>query len=244
MMNYFLTIKYDGTNYAGWQIQNNAITVQQTVANAVKILTKKEINLIGSGRTDAGVHSLGQVANFRIDEKLDLHKFQHSMNALLPNDISIAEMREVEESFHARFDARSRSYLYLISRLKSPFYYKYSHYYPRISKIDFKTLNKISSALLGEHDFTSFSKKNSEPEDKRCTVNEIHWREGKEISIFHIKANRFLHGMVRTVVGTILFAAENGHDEKYILNVLDKKNREAADESVPAKGLFLFKVRY
>ncbi|MBI5730739.1 MAG: tRNA pseudouridine(38-40) synthase TruA [Ignavibacteriales bacterium] len=244
MNNYSLKIQYDGTNYAGWQIQNNAISIQQKIIDAIEVILKEKVNLIGSGRTDTGVHALGQVANFRTESELDLYRFRYSLNSILPNDISILKMEKVDESFHARFDAKERSYIYLFSDHKSPFYNNYSYYLPSISKFDFKYLNKISKVLLGNHDFTSFSRKNIEIEDKTCDVKEIIWHKGKTISTFYISANRFMHGMARTIIGTLLFAAEKKLGEDYLLEVLEQKNREEADESVPAKGLFLFKVRY
>jgi tRNA pseudouridine38-40 synthase len=242
--NYKLIVQYDGTNYAGWQVQNNAVTIQQKIIEAIETITKEKVNLIGSGRTDAGVHSLGQTANFKINKELDVFKFQYSLNSILPDDISVNKIEKVNESFHARFDAKSRSYLYLFSCNKSPFYYKYSNNFHSIEKVNFEYLNKISKIFMGEHDFTSFSKKNVELDDKKCNVSEIHWKKGKELSYFYITANRFLHGMVRTIIGTLLNAANNKLDEKYLLDVFELKNREEAEESVSAKGLFLFKVRY
>jgi tRNA pseudouridine38-40 synthase len=242
--NYKLLIQYDGTDYSGWQIQDNAPTVQQKIIDAIQVIIKEKVNLIGSGRTDSGVHALGQVANFKIESELDTYKLKYSLNAVLPDDISILEIEKAEESFHSRFDAKKRSYIYLFNYNKSPFYKKYSYHYFPITKLDFIYLNKISKSLTGEHDFTSFSKKNTEVEDKTCNVSEIVWHKGKELSVVYISANRFLHGMVRTIVGTLLHAAQNNLDENYLINILDRKNREAAKESVPAKGLFLYKVGY
>lgn len=244
MPNYKLIIQYDGTNYAGWQIQKNAVTVQQKITDAIEIITKEKINLIGSGRTDTGVHALGQVANFKSSEKLDLYKFQYSLNSLLPNDISIITSEEINENFHARFNAKDRSYFYLISKIKSPFYDKYSFRLPFVSEVDVDYMNKISRALLGRHDFTSFARKNAEIENKMCQIQEIHWKDKKDFLLFFIRADRFLHGMVRTIVGTLLKSAEKKTDENYILELLNKKDRETAGEAVPAKGLFLYKVRY
>ena len=244
MNNYKLIIQYDGTDYAGWQIQNNAVTIQQTILDAVKVITKEEVNLIGSGRTDSGVHAFGQVANFKTELNLDLAKFAYSLNSILPREISIKNIEQVPESFHARFDAKRRSYFYLFAHGKSPFYYKYSWRYPNILNYNFNELNKMSKVMLGEHDFTSFSRKNSDTENRVCIISEIWWRKGEDFSTFFITANRFLHGMVRTVVGTLLKAAENNYNENYLVDILNKKDREEADESVPARGLFLFKVRY
>lgn len=244
MNNYKLIIQYDGTEYAGWQIQNNVVTVQQKIVDAIEVITKERVNLIGSGRTDTGVHAFGQAANFRIERELDISKFRYSLNAILPKDISVKEITLVDDSFHARFDAKSRSYIYLFTQNKSPFYYKFSWNHPPLTKLGFNSLNDLSSALKGEHDFTSLSKKNSEVENKICNIDAIWWRRGKDLSMFYITANRFLHGMVRTIVGTLLFAAENNLNKNYLFELLEKKNREEAEESVPAKGLFLFKVRY
>ncbi|KAF0215969.1 MAG: tRNA pseudouridine38-40 [Ignavibacteria bacterium] len=244
MNNYKLIIQYDGTNYSGWQKQNGVPTVQEIINNAIEKILKEKINLIGSGRTDAGVHAWGQVANFRTEKEINLFQFQYSLNSILPNDISVKASEKVDENFHARFDAKKRSYIYLFSKTKSPFYYKYSNHNHLIFDYDFGYLNKISQALLGEHDFTSLSRRNSDVENKVCNVSEIYWRKGKVIAAFYISADRFLRGMVRATVGTLLETAKEKRDEKFLIELLEKKNREEAGESLPAKGLFLYKVRY
>lgn len=243
-MNAKLTIQYDGTDYSGWQIQNNAPSIQQKITDAIEIITKEKVNLIGSGRTDSGVHALGQVANFKSNLELDCERIKYSLNAILPKNIAIINCEKVHDDFHARFDAVSRSYLYFFINNKSPFYMPYCNFMPTLFKMDFDKLNKISKVLLGEHDFTSLSKKNEIIENKKCVIHEINWRRGKEISIFHVRANRFLHGMVRTIIGTLLFTIQNGLNEEYLLDVIAQQNREAAAESVDSKGLFLYKVRY
>ncbi len=242
MLNYKLNIQYDGTNYAGWQVQENAVTVQQKITEAIKILTKENINLVGSGRTDAGVHALGQVANFRVENELDIYRFRHSLNSVLPKDISVTDMRAAGENFHARFDAKKRCYIYLISKIKSPFYNLYSWQYHEA--IDILMLNELSGKLIGVHDFTSFARKSTETENKTCEIFQIRWRESKDILLFFIEADRFLHGMVRTIIGTILQASKNNENEKYLFDILNSKDREAAGEAVPARGLFLYKVKY
>jgi tRNA pseudouridine38-40 synthase len=240
--NYKLLIQYDGTNYAGWQIQENAVTIQQIISNSINKILKVDVNLIGSGRTDTGVHALGQIANFRTEVEIDIYRFKHSLNSILPFDISIIEMNKIDPSFHSRFDAKKRSYIYLITQQKSPFYKNYSYFYP--SKLDINKLNSISKAFIGENDFTSFSKKNSDVENKNCTVYDLHWRIQNSLIIFYIQANRFLHGMVRTIIGTLLKAQEMDNPEMFIENVFKAQNREKAFESVPSKGLFLYKVEY
>jgi tRNA pseudouridine38-40 synthase len=241
LRNYKLIVQYDGTNYAGWQIQENAITVQEKIKDATEILTKEKVNLIGSGRTDTGVHALGQVANFKVQNEVDIFRFKHSLNAILPKDISIKHIERTSESFHSRFDAKKRSYIYIISKIKSPFYYPYSWYYHE--PIDILKLRELSAMLKGKFDFTSFSRKNTEIENKVCEIFQITWRETKELIIFYIEADRFLHGMVRTIIGTILRLHREESGRK-LQEILELKDRETAGEAVPAQGLFLYKVKY
>ncbi len=244
MFNYKLIVQYDGTSFAGWQSQKNAKTVQGVLKEKIELLTKEEINIIGSGRTDAGVHALGQVANFRTEKKLDLFKFSRSLNAVLPKSIAVTGITEADENFHARFDATSRSYLYFFTHKKSPFYDKYSWLNPQIAEYDLDKLNEISKTLLGKRDFTSFAKNKTETKNKVCEVKSIRWRRNKFMTIFYIEANRFLHGMVRAIIGTLLDAYESENPEKFLLDILEAKDRTAASGAAKAKGLFLFKVKY
>jgi tRNA pseudouridine38-40 synthase len=242
MFNYKLTIQYDGTNYAGWQIQHNAQSVQEVIKSSIQQILQEEVNLIGAGRTDAGVHALGQVANFVLNEDLDLFKFKYSLNAVLPNDISITNIEPVEEKFHSRFDAKKRAYIYLISNQKSPFFYRYSYFY--YAELDSQKLNELSSILIGSKDFTSFSKNNPDVQNKICEVYDVRWRKEKNLFIFYIEANRFLYGMVRAIVGSLLKAYSSEEGIKYLEKIFIQANRDAAADAVPAKGLFLNKVKY
>lgn len=242
MKNYKLIIQYDGTKYAGWQIQKNSDTVQERITNALEILTKEKINLIGSGRTDSGVHAIGQVANFRTENEINIYRFKHSLNSMLPFDISIKAMEDVDVNFHSRFDAKKRSYFYLISVSKSPFYQNYSYFYHK--KIDIKKLNQLSKSFIGEKDYTSFSRKTPEQENKTCCVYAAQWRTKGDITFFYIQANRYLHGMVRAITGTLLKAQELNYSESFIEEIFQSNNRDKAFDSVPAKGLFLYKVEY
>ncbi len=234
-------IQYEGTNYAGWQIQKNATTVQEIIINAIEIIIKDKVNLIGSGRTDAGVHALGQVANFKTEDTIDVFKFQHSLNAILPKDISVLKTENVPVEFHSRFDAKRRSYIYLISKMKSPFYSNYSYYYHH--KINCTVLNELSKGLPGKKDFTSFARQNTDTKNKICNIYEAYWKERGSLVFFKIEADRFLHGMVRTIVGTLLNIAK-GNSTESIENIFEVKKRSAAGEAAPAKGLFLYKVKY
>lgn len=242
MFNYKITIQYDGTRYAGWQFQENATSIQEVISNSIKQILQEEINLIGAGRTDAGVHALGQVANFELSKELDLFKFKYSLNSVLPDDISIANIEPVDEKFHARFSAKKRSYIYLISNQKSPFFDHYS--YTLFSDFNQDKLNELSSALIGTQDFTSFCKINTEVQNKICEVYEVRWRKQKNFFIFYIEANRYLYGMVRAIVGSLLKAYSSEEGMNYLKNIFNQKDRNAAADAVPAKGLFLYKVKY
>jgi tRNA pseudouridine38-40 synthase len=240
--NYKLIIQYDGTNYAGWQIQDNAETIQGKITEAINTIIKEDVTLTGSGRTDTGVHALGQTANFRTEQELDLFRFTHSLNGILPRDISIINAEKTDENFHARFDAKRRSYVYIITKYKSPFYDSYSYFYH--SEINCDGLNELSKNILGEKDFTSFARKNTETKNKICKVYNAAWKETKGLIVFYIEADRFLHSMVRTIVGTLLNAQKNNLSEDYLKGLFSVNDREAAAESVPGKGLFLYKVKY
>jgi tRNA pseudouridine38-40 synthase len=242
MFNYKLTLQYDGTKYAGWQIQENALSIQEVIKSSIQQILQEEVNLIGAGRTDAGVHALGQVANFTLDKELDLFRFKYSINSVLPDDISITNIESVDEKFHSRFSAKKRSYIYLISNQKSPFFDRYSYNY--YSELNQQKLNEISSVMIGSKDFTSFSKLNPEVQNKNCEVFEARWHKQKNLFIFYIEANRFLYGMVRAIVGTLLKAYSSESAIEYLENVFAKKNRDAAADAVPSKGLFLYKIKY
>ncbi|MCX7876675.1 MAG: tRNA pseudouridine(38-40) synthase TruA [Melioribacteraceae bacterium] len=244
MNNYKLTILYDGTNYSGWQYQKNSVSIQHIISEAINKIINEKINLIGSGRTDAGVHALGQVANFLSDKVLNCNSFKYSLNAVLPKDIAVNRVESVNKNFHSRFDAKKRTYIYLFSKNKSPFYDLYSYNYKPIFDYDLSKMNDVSKLLLGQKDFSSFCKKKSEVENKICNLTEIKWYRKNDFIFFLITSDRFLHGMVRTIIGTLLETAKKNFDKDFLQSIIESKDREEAKEAVPAKGLFLFKVRY
>ena len=244
MKNYRLKIQYSCKNYSGWQIQPNVKTIQGEIVDKIKIITGTEVNLIGSGRTDSGVHAIGQIANFQMENELNLYKFKHSLNAILSEDIAITEISEVSNEFHSRFDAKKRSYLYIFTNEKSPFYNDFSYFYNPVFNLDIDKLNQISNLILGESDFTSFSRKKTDTENMICNISFARWKKTKNFILFRIDANRFLHGMVRTIVGTILQIAEKNLPNEVILDIISQKNRESAGRAVEAKGLFLLNVKY
>lgn len=244
MYNYKLTIQYDGTNYNGWQSQPNGNTVQDRITDAINQVSNQQVNLIGSGRTDSGVHALGQVANFKIHKQLDLYKFKHSLNSILEKDIAISEIIQVNENFNSRFDAKLRSYIYLITQDKSPFFGKYTHFYTYMEQINVEEINELSKVLIGVYDFTSFCKSNTLTENKICDIKTIRWKKTGNVLIMLIEANRFLHNMVRTIVGTLLHCLRDSYSGEQLKQILNSKDRSSAFETAPAKGLFLYKVKY
>jgi len=240
--NYKLLIQYEGTNYAGWQIQSNAVTIQQKITIAIETILKHKVILNGSGRTDSGVHAIGQVANFRTESELNLYKFKFQLNSILPDDISVLSAELTNPEFHARYDAKKRAYLYLFTRTKSPFLKNYSWHFKNDADLD--KLRITSKTLLGKKDFSAFCRAASETLNRECEVYNVTLRERNGIVIFFIEADRFLHGMVRTIIGTLLDSVMQQKPEEYIQNILQQKQRSAAGEAVPAKGLFLYKVKY
>ncbi len=242
MNNYKLIIQYDGADYSGWQIQNNSVTIQQKIVDSIKTILGIDVNLIGSGRTDAGVHALGQAANFKCENEIDMYKFKFSLNSILPKDISILQIEKVSENFHARFDAKKREYLYQIIDFKSPFFERYAYFYHQ--QIDCEKLTSLSKVLLEETDFSAFCKKVDEAEGTDCIIYDAYWKESRGLICFYIEANRYLRGMVRAIVGTLLNIQKNDEGKKELRDIILSKNRELAGESVPAKGLFLSKVTY
>ncbi|MBI2416339.1 MAG: tRNA pseudouridine(38-40) synthase TruA [Ignavibacteriales bacterium] len=240
MQNYKLTIRYQGTKYHGWQIQQNAVTVQETIKKALELLLKEEVNLIGAGRTDAGVHAMGQVANFKTNQSLDLFRFIYSLNSLLPEDISIAHYEQVPESFHSRYDAASREYRYYFYHKKNPFLHELAFY--SYHRYDVQVLNKYARRFLGTHDFFSFSKELPENENASCTIKKAAWRCTKEMTVFTIVADRYLHGMVRLITGSILHAAKNNLPVNWIDEMLTTKQENRF--AVPPCGLYLYNVKY
>ena len=178
-----------------------------------------------------------------LDTSLDFSSFVADLQEKLKEYlIGILKIEKADPEFHSRFDAKKRSYLYFISKYKSPFLYRYSYFYH--NKIDCKILNNLSRSLIGMKDFSSFARKNTETKNKICNIYEAHWRCTSDMIIFKVEADRFLHGMVRTITGTLLTALKNNHDNGFVEDIIKLKDREAAGEAVPAKGLFLFKVKY
>lgn len=242
MHRYFLDIAYNGTAYHGWQIQENAHTVQAELQKCLSTVLRTDVEIMGSGRTDTGVHATHQVAHFDLTEVLNDEQLVYKLNSFLPKDISIQSIRKVNEEAHTRFDATERSYQYFIHPAKSPFLENLSYYYPKV--VDLTLMNEAAEKLLGEQNFESFSKVKTEVNTFICTIKEARWEKQNDSIVFHVTANRFLRGMVRAVVGTLLDVGLGKLTVTDFVKIIESKDRKKAGRAVPAHGLYLTRVVY
>lgn len=241
-MRYRMELEYDGGNYAGWQVQKNADTVQGTVERAMCIVLRQAVKITGSGRTDAGVHALAQVAHFDHETNLNGYQLAHSLNGVLPADIRIHFIEPVDSKFHARYDAIRREYKYQIATRPNALQRNTSWYVP--VEIDESRMRLATKDIIGEHDFQSFCKTIAEVDHYKCTVFKAEWVRQEGMLIFSIVANRFLHGMVRALVGTMYDIGRQHTEVNQIPEILMKKNRKYAGPAAPARGLVLHKITY
>ncbi len=242
MRNVKLLVEYDGTNYAGWQRQENGRTIQGEIESVLRNILQEEVNVIGAGRTDAGVHARGQVANFRTNTRLDNFAIQGGLNGLLPEDIVVHEVADVPFDFHSRFSAKGRTYSYSIIRKPAALLRGMSWYIG--FRLDVNAMHLATKSILGTHDFESFCKKDEDVEHFRCTVTDAVWAEEERSLIFTISANRFLHNMVRTLVGTLVDVGRGYISVEKFLEIIKKKDRTIAGLNAPAKGLVLENILY
>ena len=241
-MRYFFYIAYNGSNYHGWQVQPNANTVQAEINNALSTILQQSIETIGSGRTDSGVHAKEQVFHCDLDLQIPENDLIHKMNGLLPDSIVLEKILNVKKDAHARFDAISRSYEYHIHFKRRPF--GLGEYYSTNKRPNFELMNKACDLLIGKHDFTSFSKVKTEVNNFYCDVSRAEWEFNEENAVFFVTANRFLRGMVRAIVGTLLSVGYGAISLEEFENIIIAKNRSRAGQSVPPQGLYLCDVRY
>ncbi|MGL1887312.1 MAG: tRNA pseudouridine(38-40) synthase TruA [Reichenbachiella sp.] len=241
-MRYFLDISYDGTAYHGWQIQNNADTVQQTLNEALSMILRQKITTIGSGRTDTGVHALNQVVHFDLSPDIKTSELCFKLNSLLPKDISANDLRRVQDDANTRFSAVSRSYLYRINQRKSPFKVLRAYFYR--PTLDLGLMNESCELIKRWIDFEAFSKVQTEVNHFNCEIFEAYWENSNDEIHFHVCANRFLRGMIRALVGTMLLIGERKIDLKQFEAILESRDRTEAGRSVPAHGLYLKDIIY
>lgn len=244
MKNIKLTIEYEGTNYSGWQIQENAITIQEKLEEALEKLTKEKVKLIGSGRTDKGVHALGQVANFITNSSIPGEKYKYALKFLLPDDITIIESEEVDLNFHSRFDAVKKIYKYIVYNGEMPRALYRNFSYHVAYSIDLGKMIEASKYFCGTHDFAAFMATNSEVNTTVRTIYDISIVKNKELIEFTIEGNSFLRNMVRIIVGTLLYVGQGKIQIEDIPKIILDGKRENAGPTVPPQGLFLEKVFY
>jgi len=240
-----LIIEYDGTNYLGWQVQSKGPTIQGMIEEKLKLMIGEEVCLIGSGRTDSGVHAYEQVAHFKTRSHMDTLSIQKALNSLLPSDIAIKRVEEVEESFHARKQAKSKVYEYRILNrpVRSVFNRGYAWHVPQ--KLDWEEVKKATQHLVGENDFSSFRSTGTPTKTSIRRVFRAEWKKEREDLIrFEIEASGFLKQMVRAIVGTLIDVGRGKVTAEEFKEILESQDRRKAGPTAPAHGLFLKEVKY
>lgn len=239
---YFLWIAYNGSEYHGWQMQPNGCSIQEEIENALTVLYNDTIELVGAGRTDAGVHARQMVAHVDLPPVDNIQLLIKQLNGILPSSITIDQIKSVPDDAHARFDAISRTYEYWIITRKNPFYPQMAA--AIYTALDFNAMNRAAAILLEYQDFTSFSKLHTDVKTNNCDIQEAYWEQRDERWIFTITANRFLRNMVRAIVGTLLQVGRGKLTEQEFRAIIEAKDRTKAGASVNPNGLYLTQVRY
>ena len=244
MRNILVKIEYFGENYVGWQKQQNGMSVEQAVCDAAKQLLGHEIKLYGSGRTDSGVHALGQTANFYTDSSVPTGKITGGLNAYLPEDIRVVSAEEMPMKFHARFDAVAKEYVYVIYNrsIMNPVYRgRAAHvFYP----LDIDKMQRAAEDLLGEHDFAGFMGSGSSVKNTVREIYDVGFETEGDLVKFHIKGNGFLYNMVRIIIATLIDIGRGRYGEDRIKMILGEKERSMANVTAPPEGLYLKEVFY
>ena len=241
-MRYFIKFSYKGTNYHGWQSQPNATSVQETLAKAISTILNLDLNLMGAGRTDTGVHAKVMYAHFDYDADFEIKTTVHKLNSFLPKDIVVFDIIPVHDAAHVRFDAKKRTYEYHIHQYKDAFINELSWYNPK--ELDVNLMNQAAGLLLKHEDFECFSKVHTDVFTFKCSVTKAHWTKENNKLIFTISANRFLRNMVRAIVGTLIKVGMHKISIADFNTIIESKNRSEAGFSVPAHGLYLTEIEY
>ena len=243
MQRYFIYLAYDGTNYHGWQIQPNGSSVQECLMKALATFLRREVAVIGAGRTDAGVHASLMVAHFDNEEELDTLIVTDKLNRLLPPDISVFKVCRVKKDAHARFDATARTYKYYVTTTKYPFNRQYRC---RVyGTLDFELMNRAAATLFDYSDFTSFSKLHTDVKTNLCRIMHAEWTQEDDTTwVFTIQADRFLRNMVRAIVGTLLEVGRGKLTVEGFRQIIEQQDRCKAGTSAPGNALFLVSVEY
>ncbi len=241
-MRYRLDLHYDGTHFHGWQIQQNAPSVQKTIQDKLSMILGESIDLVGCGRTDKGVHASQYTAHFDCEKTIDSYRLVHQLNALIPDSIGIEACNEVAEDFHARFSAKRRSYQYFIQTKKNAFNREYSWLYP--VELDLKAIEEACDILVKHTEFKAFCKGVPPNGRYNCIIYSAQFSQKENLYIFEISANRFLRNMVRAIVGTLIEIGKHRMSLEDFRTILNEGTRADAGKSVPASGLFLSKIEY
>ncbi|MCZ8331468.1 MAG: tRNA pseudouridine(38-40) synthase TruA [Flavobacterium sp.] len=241
-MRYFIKLAYKGTNYFGWQYQPDAISVQETLNKALSTLLKTNIDILGAGRTDSGVHAKEMFAHFDYETEIDIEKLVYKLNSFLPKDIAVFKIIKVHDEAHARFDATKRTYEYHIHTKKNAFKSDDSWYYSL--PLDVAKMNEACKILFEYIDFECFSKTNTDVNTFNCKIFEANWQQNEDKLVFIIAADRFLRNMVRAIVGTMINIGSGKVSLNDFRQIIESKNRSKAGFSVPAHGLYLTKIEY
>lgn len=242
-MRYFIELSYKGTHLHGWQKQPNALTVQEELEKAFGVLLRQSVEIIGSSRTDAGVHAEQQFAHFDWSSEIaSMSRFVHGLNSILPQDIAVRRLISVENGVHSRFAATHRCYEYRIIRQKTPFFPDLAYHFR--PALDINKMNKAAELLLKYNDFECFSKIHTDVKTFICQIEYAYWQETSCGFTFYIKANRFLRGMVRAIVGTLLEIGQGRMAVEQFEQIILSRNRKNAAAQAPACGLFLTEVGY
>ena len=243
MQRYFIKLSYNGANYHGWQMQENAHTVQAEITDKLSLLLEEKIHIVGCGRTDTGVHAHEFYAHFEVDDlKISLKDIFYKLNSFLPSDIVIHDIYRVPGDLHSRFSATSRTYKYYISIIKDPFNEKTRYYFN--GSLDINAMNQACANLYEHTDFTSFSKLHTQTATNNCIIQLAKFERIENELIFTITADRFLRNMVRAIVGTLFEIGKGKMKAEEINRIIKAKDRSMAGFSVPAHGLFLERVIY
>lgn len=241
-MRYFIELAYKGTNYHGWQYQPDAASVQETLNKALTVLLKKEIDVVGAGRTDTGVHAKQMYAHFDWESEIDTATLVHKLNSYLPKDIVVYALIPVSAEAHARFDATKRTYEYHMHTYKDAFEIEGSWLYP--IGLDLNQMNAACQLLFKYTDFECFSKTHTDVRTFNCAIYEAHWKQEGSKIVFTIAADRFLRNMVRAIVGTMINLGSGKISLADFERIIESKDRGQAGFSVPAHGLYLTKIEY
>ncbi|MFX0548436.1 tRNA pseudouridine(38-40) synthase TruA [Hathewaya histolytica] len=244
MKNIKLTIEYDGTNYSGWQKQNNSLSVQEVIEKSLEELLLHEVQVVGCSRTDTGVHAKEYILNFKSDTRIPPEKIKYALNTKLPRDIVVLNSEEVSEEFHSRYSSKGKTYLYTILNREFPTAIDRNYVYHHKNYLNINKMREASEHILGKHDFSAFKNKGSSVKTSIRTVTDLKIEEDNNKIKIYVSADGFLYNMVRIIVGTLILVGESRIEAEDVKDIIDSKDRNKAGKTVPPQGLVLLKTWY